>query len=131
MTSPPSSTNTGTVSRAHMSSTASGMTSTCEPQARWAAFRWSGLAIMTTYSYSATARAIRAMSSRTYGRSSSHTDSRAGHDMNVRAWLSHSAPRRRSPSDARSEPVPTVPDAASSGPQAVAPKASAPSPARV
>lgn len=87
------------------------MTSTCEPQARWAALRWSGLAIMTTYSYSAMARAIRAMSSRTYGRSSSHTDSRAGHDMKVRAWLSHSAPNRRSPSGARSEPVPTAPEA--------------------
>ncbi len=45
---PPSSTKTGTVSRAHRSSTASGMTSTSLPQARWAAATWSGRAIMTT-----------------------------------------------------------------------------------
>lgn len=65
VTLPSSSTNTGTVSRAHRSSTASGTTSTSRPHAFWAAFCWSGLASITTYSYSATAWAMRAMSSRT------------------------------------------------------------------
>lgn len=46
----PSSTNTGTVSRAHRSSTARGITSTWEPTAFWAAATWSGRAIMITSS---------------------------------------------------------------------------------
>lgn len=85
----------------------------------------------TTASYSATARATRAMSARTAGRSSNHTDSRAGQDMNVRVWLSHSAPNLRPDAFA---PLAEDEDAeepgSSPGPQAAAPRASAPRPAK-
>lgn len=131
-TAPSSSTKRGTVSRAQRSSTSSGMTSTWEPHARCAALSCKGPAIRTTSSYSATARAIRAMSSRTYGRSSAQTESRAGQDMKVRVWLSHSAPSRRSPSLPTSGPelfaAPAGPG--SVGPQAEAPRTIAPIPAK-
>lgn len=87
----------------------------------------------TTASYSATARATRAMSARTAGRSSNHTDSSAGQDMNVRVWLSHSAPNLRPGAFApltEGEGAEEEEVSSSPGPQAAAPRASAPRPAK-
>ena len=84
-------TKVGPVSRAHRSSTGSGITSTVSPSCCCASSLWSGRAISTTGSYWAMACATWTMSCRTAGSWSPQTSVRAGQAMKVRSCGSHSA----------------------------------------
>lgn len=98
-------TNVGPVSRTHRSSTATGITSTPDPQARWAAFTSAGAASSTTGSNPATVRAIRAMSALTSSVQSAQAESAGGRAMNVRACRWASDGIRRPASDGMRRPA--------------------------